>query len=193
TVAGDSLHEGQEDLPLSCVSWLTARALCRFDGGDLPTVAEREYAAAAHGRTFETLYPWGEAAPECEHALFGRWIDTRNGSIECRDAGLGIGLVAVDREPWATHDVTRSGLVGLGGSLAEWTLDSHRAYDDACWQSQPLRSPRCWEDEAPLHTIMGGSWRDPAGRTRAASRIGGATAGIDPSVGFRCRYPGAAE
>ncbi len=189
-LAGGPLHAGQENLPLSCVSWLTARALCRFDAGDLPTVAEREYAAAAQARDFETLYPWGDSAPTCADAVFGRWIDNGTGSVECSKAGMGLGLVDVDAEPWASNDRTPSGVVALGGSLAEWTLDSHRAYDDACWQSQSLRSPRCSEEEAPLHTVMGASFRDAAGRTRSAMRIGGATAGIDPSVGFRCRHPG---
>jgi formylglycine-generating enzyme required for sulfatase activity len=74
--------------------------------------------------------------------------------------------------------------------VAEWTRDSHRAYSDACWQSQPHLAPECIEAEAPLRTIAGGSWRSPAAGTRAALRIGGAVAGVDPWVGLRCVYDG---
>ncbi len=172
---GSPLYPDQETLPLSCVSWYSARALCLLDGGDLPTVAEREYAASATGREFETLYPWGD--------------DPKSGSVECEASGTGVGLAPVDAEPWASADMTPDGVVALGGSLAEWTLDSHRPYSDPCWQSQPMESPRCWEEQAPLRTLAGGSWRDPAGRTRSAERVAGAPAATDPSVGFRCVYP----
>jgi formylglycine-generating enzyme required for sulfatase activity len=177
----------QEAFPLSCVSWLTARALCELDGGRLPTVAEREYLASAAGRDFETAYPWGEHKPKCDESLFGRWYELTYGSTDCAGEGT-LGPVAVDAEPWASSDVTPDGVVGLGGSLAEWTADSHRAYSDPCFESQPHFSPRCDEAEAPLRTIAGGSWRSPAAGTRAASRIGGAVAGLDPWVGFRCVY-----
>ncbi|MDF3066825.1 MAG: Adenylate cyclase [Polyangiaceae bacterium] len=177
----------QEDLPLSCVSWLSARALCELDGGRLPTVAEREYLASAAGRDFETAYPWGERKPSCNEALFGRWYEPTYGSTECARDDL-VGPAPVNAEPWASFDVTPEGVVGLGGSLAEWTADSHRAYSDPCFESQPHFSPRCDEAEAPLRTIAGGSWRSPAAETRAASRSGGAVAGIDPWVGFRCVY-----
>ncbi|RYZ04761.1 MAG: hypothetical protein EOO73_22495 [Myxococcales bacterium] len=176
----------QEDFPLSCVSWLTARALCELDGGRLPTVAEREYVASAAGRDFETAYPWGERKPACNESLFGRWYEPSHGSTDCAEEASG--PAPVDAEPWASFDVTPEGVVGLGGSLAEWTADSHRAYSDPCFESQPHFSPRCDEAEAPLRTIAGGSWRSPAAGTRAASRTGGAVAGIDPWVGFRCVY-----
>lgn len=176
----------QENFPLSCVSWLTASALCELDGGRLPTVAEREYLASAAGRDFETAYPWGEEKPSCGEALFGRWYELSHGSMEC--AADGVGPAPVDAQPWASFDVTPEGVVGLGGSLAEWTADSHRAYSDPCFESQPHFSPKCDEAEAPLRTIAGGSWRSPAAGTRASARTGGAVAGIDPWVGFRCVY-----
>jgi formylglycine-generating enzyme required for sulfatase activity len=187
---GSLFYPEREDMPLSCVSWLSARALCQLDGGDLPTVAEREYIASAAGRELETTYPWGEASPDCEQAVFGRSpSDNDQGSGECLTGKRAGGPVAVDAEPWASVDVTPQGVVGLGGNMAEWTRDSHRAYSDDCWLSQALHSPSCAEKEAPLHTIAGGSWRSAAGGTRAALRFGGAAAGVDPWTGFRCVYP----
>jgi formylglycine-generating enzyme required for sulfatase activity len=184
----------QESLPLSCISWRTARAACQFEGGDLPTVAQREYAASASHPGAETFYPWGDERPDCERAAWGRWIDPARGSIECTTTrpDLGSGPVAVDALPWADNDRTPepTRIVGLGGSLAEWTLDSHRGYLDACWVSQSLTAPRCWEEEAPLRSLMGASWRDAAGRARAANRVRGAVFAVsDSAVGFRCVYP----
>ncbi len=187
---GSAPFPKQDALPLSCVTWLTARALCQLDGGDLPSVAQREFAASAAGRDLETTYPWGELSPDCEGSVFGGWPDPFRGSSECLGSRPRVGPVAVDAEPWASNDRTPQGIVQLGGNLAEWTRDSHRAYADDCWQSQGLESPICLEGEAPLHTIAGGSWRSPAGGTRAAVRTGGAVAGVDPWVGFRCVYPG---
>ncbi|MES1184592.1 MAG: SUMF1/EgtB/PvdO family nonheme iron enzyme [Myxococcales bacterium] len=185
---GSSLFPSQEALPLSCVSWLTARALCDLEGGRLPSVAEREYVASAAERELESTYPWGEQAPTCDQVVFGRWLEPSRGSSSCYDALHAFGPSAVDAEPWSSFDRSPCGVVGLGGNVAEWTRDSHRAYSDACWQSQPHLAPECTEDEAPLRTIAGGSWRSPAAGTRAALRIGGAVAGVDPWVGLRCVY-----
>jgi formylglycine-generating enzyme required for sulfatase activity len=185
---GSMRFPNQEAFPLSCVSWLTAKALCERDGGRLPSVAEREYLASAAGRDFETAYPWGEGKPSCNQAVFGRWYELTRGSTDCSDQGE-LGPARVDAQPWSSFDVTPDGVVGLGGNLAEWTGDSHRAYSDPCFESQPHLSPACDEPEAPLRTIAGGSWRSPPAGTRAGSRVGGAVAGIDPWVGFRCVYP----
>ena len=186
---GTSLFPEREALPLSCVSWLTARALCEFEGGRLPSVAEREFAASAADRERESSFPWGESAPACDQAMFGRWLDSSRGSAICLDPSEPTGPGPVDAEPWASFDRTPSGIVGLGGNLAEWTRDSHRPYADPCWLSQPHLAPECDEPEAPLRTIAGGSWRSPAAGTRATTRVGGAVAGSDPWVGFRCVYP----
>jgi formylglycine-generating enzyme required for sulfatase activity len=185
---GSMRFPDQETLPLSCVSWLTARALCAFEGGSLPSVAQREYAASAASRELESSYPWGEAAPACDQAVFGRWLEPKRGSSSCLDTATSVGPSAVDAEPWASFDRTPSGIVGLGGNVAEWTRDSHRAYSDPCWQSQPHLEPECYEAEAPLRTIAGGSWRSPAAGTRSSLRVGGAAAGYDPWVGLRCVY-----
>ena len=186
---GSSLWPEQEGLPLSCVSWLTAQALCEFEGGRLPSVAEREFAGSAAEQALESTYPWGERAPGCDEAVFGRWPEPNRGSAACFDAGEPVGPRAVAAEPWATFDRSQCGVVGLGGNVAEWTRDSHRSYADDCWQSQSHLAPECDEPEAPLRSIAGGSWRSPAAGTRVALRVGGAVAGIDPWVGLRCVYP----
>jgi formylglycine-generating enzyme required for sulfatase activity len=186
---GSSLFPEQEELPLSCVSWLSAQALCDFEGGRLPSVAEREFAASAAEQARESTYPWGERLPGCDEAVFGRWPEPSRGSTACFAAAEPVGPRPVAAEPWARFDRSPCGVVGLGGNVAEWTRDSHRSYADDCWQSQAHLAPECDEAEAPLRSIAGGSWRSTAAGTRSALRVGGAVAGIDPWVGLRCVYP----
>jgi len=60
--AGCTLHvAGEEDHPITCVTWLQARAFCAWAGRRLPSLAEWMLAAVGtEGRT----YPWGDAAYE---------------------------------------------------------------------------------------------------------------------------------
>ncbi len=57
--------EDRETYALSCIDWKAAREFCRFEGGDLPTEAQWEWAASAVGRTAKTTWPWGDENPGC--------------------------------------------------------------------------------------------------------------------------------
>ncbi len=55
---------GRDNHPINCVTWDQARAYCQWvhgGGGDLPTEAQWEYAAA--GGSMDWEYPWGNDAP----------------------------------------------------------------------------------------------------------------------------------
>lgn len=183
---------GREDYPLSCITWRFAREACRFDGGDLPTEAEWEYTAIAAGRRFKSTFPWGEGDDACRWGVFGRFPIEYGGGVSCPGTTLGPAPVAASD---TTNDLTPQGVAGLGGSVAEWTLDAAGALDGPCWRDAGLVSPRCDEPHAPQRTARGSSWSSgPSAavlRTRVPAAIPGMDAGFnpaDPSIGFRCVY-----
>jgi formylglycine-generating enzyme required for sulfatase activity len=180
---GQPLFPAREDLPLTCVSWEAARAICQAAGGDLPTSAQWEYAASAASGTDESLYPWGNQPPECSRAVYARWVESSRGHTECLASGFGPVAVTM-----ATEDVTKLGVEGLGGNVSEWTLDSHRAYGESCWVATGAMDHRCEDEAAPLRTVKGGSWRQAGAYTRAPSRLGAPATAVDDGVGFRCAY-----
>jgi formylglycine-generating enzyme required for sulfatase activity len=132
------------------------------------------------------MYPFGNDAPVCHEVVYGRFGNNNRGFDLCKEEGLG--PVATHDPSFAETDLSPSGIVSLGGNVSEWVLDAHEPYDAACWRSQRLLDPACWDEDAPYHSVMGGSWRDGPGRTRGATRARVATGGLDSSVGFRCAY-----
>jgi formylglycine-generating enzyme required for sulfatase activity len=188
-VLGGALYPERDTFPLTCVTWATARSICQALGGDLPTSAQWEYAAAATGKGgSESEYPWGDSAPDCGDAVFARWAEQGHGHNDCFST-TSFGPVAIDSKPAADRDQTPLGIVGMGGNASEWTLDAHRAYSDHCWTWESLINPHCGDSVAPLRTAKGGSWRQGAAFTRAAIRIGAPPSAVDDGIGFRCVYP----
>ncbi len=96
-----------EEHPATEVTWYGARAFCAWRGARLPT--EVEWEAAARGRE-RRMYPWGEAPPSPERAVFAR-PRGHTEPVGGRPAGA---------TPEGVHD--------LAGSLAEWTSTLYRRY-----------------------------------------------------------------
>ncbi|MCH7929971.1 MAG: SUMF1/EgtB/PvdO family nonheme iron enzyme [Proteobacteria bacterium] len=98
---------GFADHPAPESTWRGAVAFCAWRGARLPTEAEWE--AAARGKEGRT-YPWGEAAPTPEHAVFAR--------------GRG------ETDPVASHPkgATPQGVFDLAGNEAEWTSSLFKPY-----------------------------------------------------------------
>ncbi len=185
-----STPSGRETHPLSCVSWETARALCAFDGGDLPTEVQWEYAAVAAARPFRTRFPWGgpdDEVPTCARAVWGRADRQYSGQLCFAE---GVGPMPVDARSGPGGDVTPGlGIIGLGGNLGELVRDAFAPLTAACWASQPLHDPACDVPSTIGHSLRGGSWHDnaaallPGERRREFTRA--------PGSGFRCMRPGA--
>ncbi len=147
----------REDYPLTCASYYVAFAFCAWSGGRLPTEAEWEYAAS--GGAEQRSYPWGNAEPSLDLALFGA---SSLGPGGARPAGM-----------------ARFGQLDLAGSAWEWTLDLYQPYPERC--------DRCAEVEHGLDRVLrGGAFVYDAEYLKASSRFHTDPQLTLGDVGFRC-------
>ncbi len=100
-------ESGFANHPVPESTWQGAKAFCAWRGARLPTEAEWE--AAARGKEGRT-YPWGEAPPTPERAVFAR--------------GRG------ETDPVGSHPkgTTPKGIFDLAGNEAEWTSSLFEPY-----------------------------------------------------------------
>ncbi|MEJ7728608.1 MAG: formylglycine-generating enzyme family protein [Polyangiaceae bacterium] len=194
---------GREDLPLNCVPWYGARAMCRFLGGDLPTEAQWEYVATAAARTYETSWPWGADAPGClgdptavHQAVIGRsdFLIAGNMGACFNGSPSTVGPLPVTASEGPNGDETPlldgvNGVVGLAGSVREWTRDAFRPLDHPCWEAASVIDPECVEEDAPRRVMRGGNWFLNASDAWVTRRQPIEPQGILPLTGFRCVYP----
>ncbi len=98
---------GFADHPAPESTWQGAKAFCAWRGARLPTEAEWE--AATRGKEGRT-YPWGEAPPTAERAVFAR--------------GRG------ETDPVGSHPkgATPQGVFDLAGNETEWTSSLFKPY-----------------------------------------------------------------
>ncbi len=88
--------------PVSAISWNDARAYCGWVGKRLPTEAEFERASrGSDGRR----YPWGDADPTKDHAVFSASVTAEVGTHPLGDG------------PFGHHD--------LAGNVWEWVEDPY--------------------------------------------------------------------
>jgi iron(II)-dependent oxidoreductase len=101
------VQPGFEQHPVNEVTWYGARAFCAWRGARLPT--EGEWEAAARGREGR-VYPWGDAPPTPERAVFARRSN--------------------ETAPVGSHPrgATPEGVYDLAGNVAEWTSSLYRPY-----------------------------------------------------------------
>ena len=171
-------------LPLNCVTLAFARELCAFSKGRLPTEAEWEHAARGRdGRPF----PWGDVEPSCcttsaSRSAAALLVACRGGSAEPVGSHVG----APESCPGG-GDVSRDGIVDLGGSLSEMTSDDFMRVVE-CGQIGLAIDPTCIIDGRGPVVSKSTDWTSGLGRTRAAFR-GPATLSESATQGFRCVYP----
>lgn len=175
---------GREGYGLACVSWQTARELCQWSGGDLPTEAQLEHAATLASDFGRSRYPWGDEPPTCERASYGRLALAGFPGV-CQNIGSGPEPI----DGLEMGDVTRQGVIGLAGGLTEWMRDDYLGYTSACWGDSPIVDPRCEEPFAAEKALRGGSWAAPPTILPSAARLGTLPSATASFIGFRCVYP----
>jgi formylglycine-generating enzyme required for sulfatase activity len=118
--------QGNEDRPLNCVSWPEAYAFCIWDGGFLPTDAERTFAAA--GGDEERYFPWSvppdAATIDWTYASYDCTGDPQaDGAANCYSIG---DYTVVGTKPKGNG---RWGHADLAGIIWDRTLDCFEPLD----------------------------------------------------------------
>jgi sulfatase modifying factor 1 len=128
---------GQENLPITCVTWEEAYAFCIWDGGFLPSEAEWEYAAA--GGSQQREYPWGSTDPGTDnrYAIYSCNYPTPGGICSTDD-----GITHIAPVGTATLGAGLWGQLDLAGDAWELVLDTYEpTYFDPCTDCTVTASP----------------------------------------------------
>jgi formylglycine-generating enzyme required for sulfatase activity len=175
-------NSSSDALPVNCITRARALEICRADGGTLPSEAQWEH--AARGRGSGRGYPWGDQAPSCCTAGLAR------DGVTCPGVGPEASAAHAAVSGCPVADVSRDGVLDLGGNVAEQTLDRLQPYSAGCW-AEPgvLVDPIC-EANVDTYAIRGGHWNNTLASALAALRATGVNVTSSPTAGFRCTYPG---
>lgn len=151
--------------PALYVTWDDADRFCRARGNRLPSEAEWEKAARG---TEASLFPWGEAPPTEDLAVFGQY--------HVHEIPL---VAAVDSYPEGRSPY---GLHHMAGNMAEWVRDW---FNFDYYAIMPDRNPT-GPEEGRYKAVRGGSWRSKPNMLRTATRGGAFPYQRAATIGFRC-------
>jgi formylglycine-generating enzyme required for sulfatase activity len=184
----------RDGLPVVCVTKPRAAAYCAAHSRELPSEAQLEYLESGlRGRA----YPWGDDAPSCDDAVWGRWWpDNAAGVGVCREQWM---LPAPSSAGTAARDSLLLGtvtVVDLAGNVAEWARDLWNRQDEPCWGGGVRHDPVCTSPSAAdglMHMFRGFSWsrsfNHAARRYPAYGSLNlppGPDRVVAPFIGFRC-------
>ncbi len=150
------------DQPVVGITWAEARAYAKWQGKDLPTEAQWEF--AARGKE-NRRYPWGNLPPEPTLCNFGD--------------NLGMPSIISMHERGATPE----GIQDMAGNIMEWTQDAFVPYPVA------RRTSGNGAQNAPRKAVRGGCWNSRPGELTSTARKGLFPESRLNTVGFRCVVP----
>lgn len=158
---GAARTDSAPDEPVLGVTVEDARAFCEWRGMALPTEAQWERAARGDEGA---VYPWGDAAPTCDHVS----------SLRCDGKILPVGSRPAGISPF--------GLLDMAGNAWEWVSDFY-SFD------YYLETPAADPDGPPdgyLRVVRGvTAWRDDS-TLRSSDRAATAASANSALAGFRC-------
>jgi hypothetical protein len=163
-VGGYASASGHGNEPIRFVHHKDAQAYCAWAGGQLPSEAQWQAAAAG---TDNRRFPWGDSGLNCTVANYF------TGSARCHNT-----VLDVDAQPLGA---TPEGIQGLTGNVSEWTDTVYAPYNGASDE---------WAED--LMVARGGSFLDSPLMVRNPARHGLRPTQRSATVGFRCVDDGAA-
>ncbi len=148
---------GQDNWPVTGVSWAGAAAYAKWKGRRLPTEAEWEFAARS---TDGRLYPWGS-----------NFNPSLTNSVE---TGLG------HPEPVGRHAqaVSPFGVLDMSGNVWEWCEDNYKLYPGSKMKSDGI--------PPDAKVIRGGSFDSDRSHVTTVARNLDLPTTQSPRIGFRC-------
>lgn len=151
--------------PALYLTWNDAADFCRAGHKRLPTEAEWEKAARGSDGL---LFPWGQAKPSTELAVFGKYHAHEIPLVAAVDSG------EEGQSPY--------GVRHMAGNVAEWVQDWF-GFD--YYSVIPERNPP-GPSSGRYRGVRGGSWKSKPAMLRTATRSGAPPEQRSPTIGFRC-------
>ena len=161
---------GSDSIPVTWVTWFSARAFCRYMGRRLPTEVEWEYAARG-GIASGDIFPWGDAPPDTSRANYGA-------------SGIGHPTRAMMYPP------NGYGLYDMAGNVWQFTADQWSDPRDPPGKGPVVLQP--WSPKNPSMDLLtrvvirGGSYDGAPVNMRVRYRDSHPAGDAKPFVGFRC-------
>jgi formylglycine-generating enzyme required for sulfatase activity len=173
------VRSGADRLPVNCIGWETAAELCDRRGGRLPSEAEWEHAAS--GRGLGWRYPWGDDGAEC----CGASLDRLAICLGSADYVEPVGSHPHEGCPWS-GDVSRDGVLDLGGSLGEWLRDHFAPFGQQCWASAGIAYDPTCDEGLQARSLRGSDFTSGLASPVVARRSFDASGYW--TTGMRCSY-----
>jgi len=169
TWTDDNYPKGEDNYPVTNITWYSAMAYAKWIGKRLPTEAEWEFVARDRGKDLQ--YPWGNEIPDSSKANYGK-------------SKIGHAIFV------GSYPSNKLGVYDLAGNVWEYCLD---AWDNNFYQHSPVDNPVSGKDSLKNYfeiktrrVIRGGSWGGGSANLRTTFRDSHPVNGAGDHVGFRC-------